>query len=123
MGNAKVAGMDRFHLPDWWWVPRTVHFHILLTYLNVVCLRHVGLPPSGFATVTFSNKDLQRRQCEKLPNPPFHYPLLSVSIAVTLEQSQTLLGSDSCEVGVTLTVNKEMTHHATRLQDAGPASA
>ncbi len=123
MGNAKVAGMDRFHLPDWWWISRTVNVHILLAYLNVDCLRHVRLPPGGFAALTFSNKDLQRRQCEKLPNPPFHYPLLSVSIAVTLEQSQTLLGPDSREVGVTLPMNIEVAHHAAGLQDVSPASA
>ena len=45
------------------------------------------------------------------------------SLAVTLKELEALPGPDSREVGVTLTVNIEMTHHATCLQDAGPASA
>ncbi len=45
------------------------------------------------------------------------------SLAVTLKELEALPGPDSREVGVTLTVNIELTHHATRLQDAGPASA
>lgn len=44
MGNANDAGMDRPHLPDWRWVPRTVHLHILLTCPNANLLRHVVSP-------------------------------------------------------------------------------
>ena len=41
MGITNDAGMDRIHLPDWRRVPRTMHFHILLAYLNGGYLRHV----------------------------------------------------------------------------------
>ncbi len=44
MGNANDDGIDRIHLPDWRWVPCTVHLHILLAYLNADLLRHVGSP-------------------------------------------------------------------------------
>ncbi len=44
MGNATDARVDRPHLPDWRWVPRTVHLHILLTCPNANLLRQVGSP-------------------------------------------------------------------------------
>jgi hypothetical protein len=45
MIDAKIAGVDRLHLPDWRWVPRTVNVHILLAYLDAELLRHVGIFP------------------------------------------------------------------------------
>ncbi len=62
MVNAKVAGMDRLHLPDWRWVPRTVNVHILLAYPNADFLRHVGISPGEYCVLTYSDKDLQRRK-------------------------------------------------------------
>ncbi len=63
MGNANDAGIDRIHLPDWRWVPRTVHLHILLAYLNADLLRHVGSPrPAGFTFLRRSYKGFRGRK-------------------------------------------------------------
>ncbi len=42
MINTNDIGIYRIHLPDWRWVPRAVHLHILLAYSNADLLRHVG---------------------------------------------------------------------------------